>query len=1329
MPLTDIRLTGSLADVVGRDLLELDVASPIEAVHALVVMFPGARVAIEAHDWRIAVGARMVMDERHLVAPGRGAPITLYALPQGAGKKKKKSKGVGKIIGGILLIALSIVAPVIPWQIGAAVLLGGVSSLLAPSPKTNYANKEKPAERPSFLFHGAINAIEVGHPIPLVYGRTLTGSVVVSASTYPFQVGLPVFYQEIPPSTADPYDSGGPRGLRSVDKAVVVDVVSEGEVSQIVSVWMDGVRAALTGSSTTQLISRRGLPYGDADQGRVVFLRGTEEEVPVGKVITTTAAESARTANVPNSDTADTIRITMGFPQGLFTLDEDATEIDEYRKEAIVQFEVDIKKFGGSFVTASFGARALDDSGVYGAFPNPTEDDVIAFNLRGLYEIQTHEGGPILHAVWARLGYRPVSGGAYTYTEWLETYQEELLGARPLHAVDIPTVQPGTADSWEWVLEFQDRNGTLDASSANITEFALVGNRYLDTAYLQVRGIANGTDFERSWSVPVVPGEGPWDIRITRLTEDPDGVEVVSEMSWNSYTVVSRETLSYPDIAYAATQFSAQDYEGRIPRRAYDVKGIKVQVPTGYDELTRTYPGTWNGMFKDDKEWSDNSAWVLYDILTNQRYGMGLDADSVDKWSLYECSRYCDDALLDEETGRHYGMLPMGVLGTSAMHPEPRFSFNGVINTREEPIKILAAIASSMRVQIWWGTDGKVYFTQDRPADPVRLFNASNVVDGEFTYSGSPKRSRVSVVNVTWHDKDDGYRDSVESVENRDLIARYGYVNHDVTAYGCTNIWEAARRGRWELDTILNQSEAVAFSIGKRDGALIPGDIVSVQDPDYAGVRFGGRVWIGTTGAVVVDGEAILLEIGKTYKLTVQLPDDKVETRDITNLLGSPHISLTVSPVFSAAPLTGAAWVLTASDLAPRQFRVLSVSEGDDGTYDIAAALHDPGKFDRVEYDAPQIDRTPTIVEPRGPLPAPTSLTPVAFVVKGSVETYSAHVDLTWLDVDDVRVRFFEVRWREVGGVWAQTAITSSLHYRVTYLANGATYEFAVRSVDGTQSARSEWLAVTQLVNPLDAAPADVTGLVIGEDVDKSQLLTWDANTELHILGYELRTSAAASTAFPGAGGGAFVVQPADVTENPLVSYRIDLPRAMYWQVKAVSKTGARSVNHVQVLATDGGDYTELDDLDMESTWNGTHTDTEIVAFWLRLQADAGIYRDDGTFVSDSVTDLGSVKDVLLTANVYADGYRADYVMDAWVPLAAAEPLDGVLDTGWASWVEIRTAEVASPSGSDWTVWHPIGHRYFRARHIEARVQLRSLDGGITTPSISKVRIYADVET
>lgn len=454
--------------------------------------------------------------------------------------------------------------------------------------------------------------------------------------------------------------------------------------------------------------------------------------------------------------------------------------------------------------------------------------------------------------------------------------------------------------------------------------------------------------YERTYRLELL-GSPPWDFRVRRLTDDSTTVALQNRTFVESYTEVIDAKLKYPNTALCAVRIDSSQFSS-IPTRGYEIYGLKVLIPENYDPTTRTYDGSWSGNWK--VEYTDNPAWIFYDIVTHPRYGLGqfVGENFVDKWALYQIAQYCDE------------LVPNGFGGT-----EPRFTCNAYIQTRQEAYKLMQDLASCFRSMVYWA-GGLLTVAQDSPSDPIYLFNQANVVDGIFNYSGSSAKSRHTVALVTYNDPSDGYKQKVEYVEDTEAISRFGIVETQVVAFGCTSRGQAHRVGKWLLYSEQYQTEVVQFKSGLDGALLLPGQIVRVADSGRTSVRLGGRVTGGTASSVQIDDSLVLDPTG--YSFSVLRKNGSIETRSVSSIGGNV---INLGSALSETPDPGTVWVLQSEAVNSQLFKILSITETDGGIYEITAVNHDPSKYDYIENnltletrsisDLNEVPDSPTAVE------------------------------------------------------------------------------------------------------------------------------------------------------------------------------------------------------------------------------------------------------------------------------------------------------------------------------------------------------------------------------
>lgn len=578
----------------------------------------------------------------------------------------------------------------------------------------------------------------------------------------------------------------------------------------------------------------------------------------------------------------------------------------------------------------------------------------------------------------------------------------------------------------------------------------------------------------QSVSLPLT-GSSPWNVRVTRVSaDDTDPTKASSTIAWKTLTTVVDGDFSYPNSAYVALEVPSTSM-ANPPAVSFKARGRKIQIPSNYDPTARTYTGTWDGTFST--AYSNNPAWVMYDLLTNSRYGLGdlIDASAIDKWGLYSIGQYCDQLVDDGKGGQ-----------------EPRFTCNLYLQSQQEAYQVVQSMAAIFRAMPYWAS-GALAMTQDAPGDPQALFTCANVVDGTFTYSSSAKRSRHTVAIVSWNDPNNHCQATKEYVEDAAGKALYGYQPLTLGAWGCTSQGQAARAGRWALFTERLETETVTFQAGLDAALLPPGAIITIQDQFRAGNRQGGRIKAATTETLTLDS-AVTLESGKTYSVQVVLPDGTLGNATVSNAAGQTD-TLTLSVPLSAAPLVDAVWVLAASDDTQKEYRILSVTESGPNQYTVSALLHYGAKYDSIESGL-------SLTGP-GTVTAATGLAPTGLVV--SEQLYQARTGLkvrllaNWDQTTDADG--YVLRWRPWAGTWNNPE-TITTHSWTREDVTPGKYEVEVRArIYGQLTDAS---SVVYAVLGKSAPPADVTGFAV-VDHPLSVDLTWDPVPDLDLDCYELR--------------------------------------------------------------------------------------------------------------------------------------------------------------------------------------------------------------------------------
>ncbi len=418
----------------------------------------------------------------------------------------------------------------------------------------------------------------------------------------------------------------------------------------------------------------------------------------------------------------------------------------------------------------------------------------------------------------------------------------------------------------------------------------------------------------------------PFQVKVERVNADSKSQRLQNNTIWASYTEIIETQFAYPNTAILGIRFDSE-YFSSIPNRTYEIYGIEMKVPSNYDPFERTYTGFWDGTFKI--AWTNNPAWILYDLMTNKRYGLGwrLGEFNVDKWALYQAAQYCDQ------------MVPDGFGGQ-----EPRFTCNARLTDQRKAYDVINDICSIFRAMpVWNGREFTV--VMDRPADPVWTYTNANVISGEFSYQCSAQKARHNEIHIEYIDADDSYERKIEVVSDDDLIRRHGLNVKKVTAFACTSRGQAFRTGKWILETERLETKTVTFAVGAEGLMHIPGDIIRVADCDYADTNIGGRVLDINGNKVTLDRE---IEINGNSHLTYI--DGEAKHKDIRIVSKNGKEVMLESEPVGLAEL--GVWSLTTQEINVQLFRALTINEEEQGQYTIVALQHEPQKEAIVDNGA-----------------------------------------------------------------------------------------------------------------------------------------------------------------------------------------------------------------------------------------------------------------------------------------------------------------------------------------------------------------------------------------
>ncbi|MFV2237628.1 phage tail protein [Escherichia coli] len=532
--------------------------------------------------------------------------------------------------------------------------------------------------------------------------------------------------------------------------------------------------------------------------------------------------------------------------------------------------------------------------------------------------------------------------------------------------------------------------------------------------------------YYRSYELKLPKPGRAYKVRVIRLTDDNSSQYLYNDTWVDSIGEIVDTPMNYPNSALVGLKVNSEQFGSTMPSRSYLVRGIKIRVPSNYNEYTNTYVGVWDGTFKLLS--SSNPAWILYDLLTNTRYGLGqfVSESMIDLGQLYQIGRYCDEEVDDGFGGK-----------------EKRFAINTQITSRQDAYRLIQDIAGAFRGMVFWA-GGMVNIMQDSPSDPVMMFTNSNVKDGLFTYKGSARKDRPSVALVTYNNKEDGYKQNIEYVEDQDAMRRYGERKTEVVAFGCTSRGQAHRVGLWLLYTARMESDVITFTAGLDASFLMPGETVLIQNKYRAGKRNSGRIVAFTKNSVTLDAPVSLAKGGCFIRILNQ--EGKIVERDVLET-GENITKVTFSKALSSAetPVLNGVWTITEPDLEPMRVRIVNIAQGETpGSFDITAVENNPSKYEAIDNGATLTPQNTTVLDPT--YSKPSNLQIIEGTYLSSPGNLSVKLTATW----EGKSPEYWISWRRSDennvSNWQSARVTEE-QYEIVNVAEHGQYDFQLYAV------------------------------------------------------------------------------------------------------------------------------------------------------------------------------------------------------------------------------------------------------------------------------------------
>ena len=678
-----------------------------------------------------------------------------------------------------------------------------------------------------------------------------------------------------------------------------------------------------------------------------------------------------------------------------------------------------------------------------------------------------------------------------------------------------------------------EQNGDVSGTSVSFRiEVNSNGGSYTTISSPTISGKSN-SEFQRAYEFDL-PGTGPWNVRVTRLTSDSSSSFIQNTINWQSFVEIIDEKFAYPNTGLIALKVDARQFN-TIPDVSVKLRGKRVQVPTNYNAATRTYTGLWDGTFQ--MAWTDNPAWIFRDIVLNERFGVKryINSIAIDPWYLYTVSQYCDE------------LVPNGGGGT-----EPRFTCNVYLQNPGSVYQVLNSLASCFRGLLYY-SEGELYLTQDREQDVVQQFSEANVIqdvaeNGEvsspcFSYTGSARSARKTVVLANWDDPTQVYSSVTEYQQDDELLDKFGYNPVDLRLIGVTSRGQALRAAKHTLFSDRYETEKVSFRVGAEGIAAGVGEIIKIADPLKQGQRLGGRI-VAVDGNFITIDAVLTLSAGTAYTLTVVIPGGDTTTNPDNSIKVSPKLEVltvvssantgfqiteanllaqdsdeiltqasdnliaryissdgttTRFEVNSAVPTqNGALWVLEWSSMKAATYRIISISEVESLIYQVEAIQYNSSKYGYVDNDLPvAIPKDRFTLQPVG---EPTNVSGILEYSNGQTSIQASWRAPQVNNSVDLLVRGYRYQWRKVGDTeWSDVVQLQATAVEIPLSVHtfGNAYQVRVSAINRLGS-QSDWVVYDVLAF---AAIPDLSDAAFGATVthanqpDGTQLVIVDSGT------------------------------------------------------------------------------------------------------------------------------------------------------------------------------------------------------------------------------------------
>ena len=805
-------------------------------------------------------------------------------------------------------------------------------------------------------------------------------------------------------------------------------------------------------------------------------------------------------------------------------------------------------------------------------------------------------------------------------------------------------------------------------------------------------------------------GSFPVNIEVSRISPDETNSRNNSRTVWSSITEIIDEKLSYPNSALVYLRLDSRAFSN-IPRRKFLIRGVKTLLPSNAQVDTTTYlgrvtyTGVWDGTFTSTTIWHSDPSWHLYNLLINDRYGVGLNAATLDKFDFYTISQYCNE-LVDDQKGQNT--------------KEVRFALNMVLNERKQIYEAIKELTSIFRGMTYYGGNSLVA-TQDSPQDSKYLLGAANVVNGNFEYTGTSQKARHTTCTISYSSYEKLGEIETEYVEDVDAVSKYGVINKQIKSVGTYSQGQAHRLGLWVLKSEQLLTSTVSFSVAVESGIVLrPNMVIEIADELKTGYRHTGYISTGSTTTVIkIDSsENISIDLTKNPEISILLSTGIVEKRVIQNINSN---SITVASAFSEIPNAESVYILQSSEVQALQYRVIEISEKDNGIYDVIALQYNSSIYDAVDNGEPITVRNVTDLTA---IPDPvTNIVHKEFLFSDGQSVFVG-CDLSWQH-NMKRVTEFKITYRVDDDNFATlTSSSPSISLRQGGSLGALRAGLLTVQIQAVNYLGKESIITTNTFTLAGKtkAPNQVQNFTMIPTNGLAKLL-WTQSEELDVVVGGLVRLRHSPLLSANTWSNATSIH-SDLTGTAKEAY-CDLKEGTYF-AKFVDSGGRTSVNaaYIEFKKPDLDNLQNVNTQTEHTNFNGTKTNVEVDSSELILSANGSVLHTTGTYLfANNPIDLGDVYSISLDSKLKVRSFfpnaitmqemGTDFDPNAepnTTGFAAVASFTGNAPDNADVKLYIRTTQTDPNSSPTWTTWRPFNNAEFKARGYELKAELETND-------------------